>query len=78
MKYNIFSTFTLVLGRFFRGSGFFWIGPGFLADPDPDSEKKVRSGSGEKNGSKTLHFWSTLTVNRFKSLTTGQGCKNKN
>ena len=38
MKYNIFSTFTLVLGRFFLGSGFFWIGAGYLADPDPDPD----------------------------------------
>ena len=41
MKYNIFSTLTPILGRFFHGSGFFRIGSGFLADPDPDSEKKA-------------------------------------
>ena len=40
MKYNFFSTFALVLGRFFHGSGFFRIVCGFLADPDPDTEKK--------------------------------------
>ena len=43
MKHNFFSTFTLVLGRFFHRSGseFFWIGSGFLVDPDSDSEKKL-------------------------------------
>ena len=41
MKYNTF--LTPVLGRFFHGSGsgFFRIGSGFLADPDPDSEKRL-------------------------------------
>ena len=34
MKFNIFSTFTLVLGHCYHGSG-------FLADPDPDSEKSL-------------------------------------
>ena len=33
---QFFSTFTPVLWRFLRGSGFFRIGSGFLADPDPD------------------------------------------
>ena len=47
-----FFTFTLVLGRFFHGSGFFWIRSGFLADPD--SEKK--SDPGKKPRSETLHF----------------------
>ena len=41
MKYNIFSTFTLVLGRFFYRSGFFRLGSGFFADPDSDSEKNL-------------------------------------
>ena len=27
------------MGRFFHGSGLFRIGSGFLAEPDPDSEK---------------------------------------
>ena len=49
MKYNIFSTFTLVLGRFFHGSGFFRIGSGFSADPDPDPEKKSDPDPGQKN-----------------------------
>ena len=39
MKYNIFSTLTPVLGRFFHGSRFFRIGSGFFANPD--SEKKA-------------------------------------
>ena len=47
MKYNTF--LTPVLGRFFHGSGsgFFRIGSGFLADPDPDSEKKTDPDPGE-------------------------------
>ena len=48
MKYNIFSTLTPILGRFFHGSGFFRIGSGFLADPDPDSEKKADPDPGKK------------------------------
>ena len=39
MKYNFFSTFTPVLGRFFHGSG-------FLADPD--LEKKSDQDPGKK------------------------------
>ena len=58
MKYKNFSTCTLVLGSFFHGSGcgFFRIGSGFLADPDPDmySEKKSDSDQGKKPGSETL------------------------
>ena len=56
MKFNIFSTFTLVLGRFFHGagSGFFRIGSGFLADPDPDSEKSLIRIREKKNRSETL------------------------
>ena len=52
---NLFSSFTPVLGPFLYGSrsGFFWIGSGFLADPDPDS-KKVLSESRKKTGSKTV------------------------
>ena len=48
MKYNFFSTFALVLGRFFHGSGsgFFRIVCGFLADPD--SEKKSDPDPGKK------------------------------
>ena len=46
MKYNIFFYFnsSFKLGRFFHRSGFFRIGSGFLADKDPDSEKKLRIG----------------------------------
>ena len=49
MKYNIFFYFP-ILGRFFHGSGsrFFRIGSGLLADPDPDSEKKVIRIRGKK------------------------------
>ena len=56
MKYNIFSTLTPVLGRFFHGSGsgFFRIGSGFLADPDPDLEKKADPDPGKKPGSETM------------------------
>ena len=56
MKCNIFSTFTLVLGRFLHGSGsgFFRIVFGFLGDPDPDSEKKSDPDPGKKPGSETL------------------------
>ena len=54
MKYNFFSTFALVLGRFFHGSGsgFFRIVCGFLADPD--SEKKSDPDPGKKTGSEAL------------------------
>ena len=47
-KYEInkFSTCTFSFRTFFNGSGFFRIGSGFSADPDPDSGKKFRSGSG--------------------------------
>ena len=70
MKYNIFSTFTLVLGRFFHGSGFFRIGSGFSADPDPDPEKKSDPDPGKKTGSETLvhiqdrrrHFSTSKTI----------------
>ena len=54
-KYEIqfFSTFSLVLGRFFTdtGFGFFWICSGFMADPDPDSGRKKKSdpAPGKKN-----------------------------
>ena len=46
MKFNIFSTFTLVLGHCYHGSG-------FLADPDPDSDKS-HPDPGKKNRSETL------------------------
>ena len=49
MKYNIFSTLTLVLGRFFMDPDIFRIGSGFLpirirtqrkkADPDPEKTR---------------------------------------
>ena len=48
MKYNIFFTFSLALGRFFHGYGFFRIGSGFLADPDTDLEKKSDPDPGKK------------------------------
>ena len=52
MKYNtFFLTLTPVLRRFFHGSGFFQIGSGFLADPDPDPEKKSDPDPGKKTGS---------------------------
>ena len=43
VKYNIFFYFYPSFKTFFHGSGsgFFRIGSGFLADPDPDSDKKV-------------------------------------
>ena len=44
----------LVLGHIFHGSGFFRIGSGFLADPDPDSGKKFDPDPEKKPGSKTL------------------------
>ena len=70
MIYNIFSTLTQVLGRFFLGSGFFRIGSGFLNDPDPDSEKKYSDPDPEKNpGSETLLCPSSL-ISRNSSLTT--------
>ena len=47
MKFNIFSTFTLVLGHCYHGSG-------FLADPDPDSEKSLIRIREKKPGSETL------------------------
>ena len=56
MKYNIFSTLNPILGRFFHGSGFFRIGSGFLADPDPDSEKRLIRIREKKTGSETLDF----------------------
>ena len=40
MKYKFFFYFYPSFRTFFHGSGFFRIGTGFLADPDPDSEKK--------------------------------------
>ena len=67
MKYNIFFYFP-ILGRFFHGSGsgFFRIGSGLLADPDPDLEKKSDSDPGKKPGSETLPV-STGTVLNNKS-----------
>ena len=52
MKYNIFFYFYPSFRTFFfhwSGSGFFRIGSGFLADPDPDSEKKSDPDPGKKN-----------------------------
>ena len=54
MKYNIFFYFYPSFRTFFHGSGFFRIGSGFLADPDPDSEKKSDPDPGKKPGSETL------------------------
>ena len=53
-KYNIFFYFYPSFRTFFHGSGFFRIGSGFLADPDPDSEKKSDPDPGKKPGSETL------------------------
>ena len=54
MKYNFFSTFTPVLGRFFTDPD-----PDFSGsdrtDPDPDSGKKSDPDP-EKNGSETLVY----------------------
>ena len=51
-KINKFSncTFSFTVGPFFMDpdTDFYRIGSGFSADPDPDSGKKVRSGSGKK------------------------------
>ena len=62
MKYNFFSTFALVLGRFFHGSGsgFFRIVCGFLADPDPDSEKKSYPDPGKEPDPKLFNLFSNL------------------
>ena len=54
MKYNICSSFTPVLGRFFHGSGFFRIGSGFLADLDTNSKNTSDPDPGKKPGSETL------------------------
>ena len=66
MKYNIFSTFTLVLGRFFLQIRIFlaWIrifgrsglGLGKKSDPDPDP--------GKKPGFETLDIGAILLENR--------------
>ena len=53
MYIKFFSTLTQV-GRFFHSSGYFRIGSGFLADLDPDSEKKNSYQDPEKNRSETL------------------------
>ena len=54
-KINKFSTctFSFTGGPFFMDpdTDFYRIGSGFSADPDPDSGKKVRSGSGKKKNS---------------------------
>ena len=47
MKYKNVLLVLTVLGRFFHGSGFFRIGFGFSANPDPDSGKKS-SNTGQK------------------------------
>ena len=39
MKYNIFFYFNSSFRTLFYGSGFFAIGSGFLADPDPGRKK---------------------------------------
>ena len=68
MKYNIFSTLTLILRHFFTDldldlSGFFRIGSGFLADPDPHSEKKADPDPGRKKpGSETLKITSLADI----------------
>ena len=64
-KINKFSncTFSFTVGPFFMDpdTDFYRIGSGFSADPDPDSGKKVRSGSGKKKlGSVTLHYFPPL------------------
>ena len=65
MKQQNFLLILIVLGRFFHGyrSGFFRIGSGFSTDPD--SGKKVRSGSGKKPGSETLHSSDSSEQNGF-------------
>ena len=56
MKYNTFFNFNSSFRTFFHvsGSGFFRIGSGFVADPDPDSEEKADPDPGKKPGSETL------------------------
>ena len=65
MKYNIFFTLTPILGRFFHGSG-----SGFLADPDPDSEKKADPDLEKKPGSETLLLPINVTRCRVRRLVT--------
>ena len=69
MIYNIFSSLTQVLGRFFHGSGsgsgFFQIGSGFLVDPDLNSEKK--SGPDPEKKPDPKH-WFKGTVSQKKSF----------
>ena len=59
MKYNTYKKkLTPVLGRFFHGSGsgYFRIGSGFLADPDPDSEKNADPDPGKKTRIRNTGF----------------------
>ena len=62
MLYNISFYFNSCFRTFFLGSGFFRIGSGFLADPDPDSEKGW-SGSGKKNRIRKKTGFETLATN---------------
>ena len=81
MIYKIFSTLTLVLGRFFHGSGFFRIGSGFLADPYQDSEKKSGPDTGKKPDPKHWLRHITCKLRRpgaFGSLVTMEPKLNKN
>ena len=68
MKYNIFSTFTLVLGRFFPDPDFSRIGSGFLTDLDPDSEKSLIRTREKKPGSETLEYGITLRNTGFSRI----------
>ena len=51
MKYNTFFYFNSSFRTFFHGSG-----SGFLADPDPDSEKKADPDPGKKNQIRNTAF----------------------
>ena len=58
MKYNIFFYFNFSFRTFFHGSGFIRIGPEFLADPDPDSEKKSDPDPGKKTRTQNTEKYS--------------------
>ena len=66
MKYRQknFSTFTLVLGRFFQGSGsgFFRIGAGFSADPDSEKSLiRIREKNPIRNTAKKSYIFPSVS-----------------
>ena len=60
MKYNIFFYFNSSFRTFFHRSGFFRIGSEFLADPDPESEKKSDPDPGKKTRIRNVRCYETL------------------